>query len=622
MFQGLHSPQSGVGGSPHSSVEELSDEAYLTSTAPVKFSQTAALAVVGIDFGTSMTGYAYLDAAASVTEPALTPNKEPFENGLKTQTDVLISLDNERVVLFGKSAYDSYMAMDDDSRRQFAFFRRFKMCLYKDTRQQPRIRALSGEEWDAVRVFAACLRYIKDHAIKRMREKLAVTANDVFWVLTVPAIWSDASKQLMRDAAHRARMISDSASEQLTLVLEPEAAAITCKETMQRLGNLAGGFAPGTCYILLDAGGGTLDSVVHRVKRGVQVEELQKASGDSWGSTNIDRAYEALLVSLCGDPFMRDYIQREPQDYARLLASWEEQKLRVKTREQHRSALTFNCILPESFLGLLAERNMSLGQQLDKFEKKRGAFPPKSVGKWRLGLQLTYDGMMTLFSPTLDAIIKHAQSLLQATPDCRFVFLVGGLGDCDVLHERLKDTVKGQNAQVVRPEKASLAVLMGAVRHGQKPMHIVRRMRHGYGVGVLTPYTAQHKTDGRREHTARLRGVSGQWADVYRGLVTIDELVPEDEGTKTLSCTFFDDAETADVTIYKTKRRHPTYPDEEGVDVAGSLTIPLLGSKDNRDLLVTAKFGGAELEFELSHVVTGTSKKIRLHMFDNVAELR
>ncbi len=56
---------------------------------------------------------------------------------------------------------------------------------------------------------------------------VSVLPSDILWVLTVPAIWSNGAKQLMREAAKTAGLYED--DRQLLLALEPEAAAICCK---------------------------------------------------------------------------------------------------------------------------------------------------------------------------------------------------------------------------------------------------------------------------------------------------------------------------------------------------------------------------------------------------------
>lgn len=53
----------------------------------------------------------------------------------------------------------------------------------------------------ASEVFAAVIRYFKDHMLDKLRQRTrGVRDEDIRWVLTVPAIWSDAAKQFMIEA--------------------------------------------------------------------------------------------------------------------------------------------------------------------------------------------------------------------------------------------------------------------------------------------------------------------------------------------------------------------------------------------------------------------------------------
>lgn len=54
----------------------------------------------------------------------------------------------------------------------------------------------------AMYVFSSAIRFLKDHLMKSLAEMMHdVRDGDVKWVLTVPAIWDDAAKQFMREAA-------------------------------------------------------------------------------------------------------------------------------------------------------------------------------------------------------------------------------------------------------------------------------------------------------------------------------------------------------------------------------------------------------------------------------------
>ena len=71
----------------------------------------------------------------------------------------------------------------------------------------------------------------------------------ISYIITVPAIWKDAAKNLTRQAAVRAGI----PERRLELITEPEAAALYCA-TMCNEVNLC----DGDCFLICDAGGGTV----------------------------------------------------------------------------------------------------------------------------------------------------------------------------------------------------------------------------------------------------------------------------------------------------------------------------------------------------------------------------
>lgn len=56
----------------------------------------------------------------------------------------------------------------------------------------------------AMKVFSSAIGYLKDHMWATCEMQLSGIKNsDITWVLTVPAIWNDSSKQFMREAAKK-----------------------------------------------------------------------------------------------------------------------------------------------------------------------------------------------------------------------------------------------------------------------------------------------------------------------------------------------------------------------------------------------------------------------------------
>lgn len=82
----------------------------------------------------------------------------------------------------------------------------------------------------------------------------------IMWAMTVPAEWSEASKESMRRAAFAAGITKSLNSDSLILLYEPEAAAMYAKNKKEV------GLVKDSTFIVIDAGGGTTDITMHKVQ--------------------------------------------------------------------------------------------------------------------------------------------------------------------------------------------------------------------------------------------------------------------------------------------------------------------------------------------------------------------
>ena len=71
------------------------------------------------------------------------------------------------------------------------------------------IKAANGKSVEAKTVFSRSIKFLKEEALKVICQRTGddhYNANDIQWVLTVPAIWSPKAKQFMREAAYEVRV--------------------------------------------------------------------------------------------------------------------------------------------------------------------------------------------------------------------------------------------------------------------------------------------------------------------------------------------------------------------------------------------------------------------------------
>ena len=65
------------------------------------------------------------------------------------------------------------------------------------------IEDIAGRPVTAMKVFGTSIKALRNHLVLTFTERgVEIEPNDIRWVLTVPAIWSDAAKQFMRKSAN------------------------------------------------------------------------------------------------------------------------------------------------------------------------------------------------------------------------------------------------------------------------------------------------------------------------------------------------------------------------------------------------------------------------------------
>ncbi|KAK3099812.1 hypothetical protein FSP39_010132 [Pinctada imbricata] len=270
------------------------------------------LYVAAIDFGTTFSGYAFAmrhDFLEDKTNIKTTVWNAPSGGitSLKTPTTLLLNPDKS-FNSFGYDAEANYTTLsEEDAHERYYYFRRFKMSLFDREKRLTRetlLKEMTGtKEIPAIEVFTHCIRYLKDHLLNRLEtgSGAKVYSGDIQWVLTVPAIWDDPAKQFMREAAEQADIFGG----QLKIALEPEAASVFCQvlpiDKLEGTGSKGlRCFSPGSRYLVLDAGGGTIDITVHEVQPNGSLKELDRASGGAWGGIYVDRMFKEMLEDIVG----------------------------------------------------------------------------------------------------------------------------------------------------------------------------------------------------------------------------------------------------------------------------------------------------------------------------------
>ncbi|KAJ3108255.1 Heat shock 70 kDa protein 12A [Phlyctochytrium planicorne] len=361
----------------------------------------------------------------------------------------------------------------NEDRKSYLYFKKFKMQFYTmDTVNSDTllVDTLNGVKMLAVRVVGACLAEVKKAAIRQIQNvNASILDSDVLWVLTVPAIWKQGAKRLMRDASVLGGLITTPNSASLMLALEPEAASMVCmrekgRETLKK----------GDIYIVADCGGGTIDVTVHEVSDdlGLKVKERIAASGGDWGSTAIDRAFWSMLDEIFGAAEKEASRKCAPRKWHKIEREWELSKC------SFRGKIDVFTSIPEGPLTANLESKIETYNDIHETE----------LGIEEDGIFMTAGDFRSLCYPTIDKTMSHIQTTLDRCPQASMLFVVGNFAQSYLLQEAFKAKFSSR-MEVVVPSDPGVSVVMGAVVIGNAPQIIEERVASSaYGIAKAVPF--------------------------------------------------------------------------------------------------------------------------------------
>ncbi len=553
--------------------------------------------VVGIDFGTSRSGYAY----AFLDDKKIIPKTQWFGQDIpyvKTLTQILYSPDRKekwwgyeaRAVLAEKRK--------TNEAKNYHFFERFKMALRESedrTSEGQRITSSAGEKFLVVDIIADYLHFLKEFAWTDITKATSghLKESEIRWCLTVPAIWSDVDKQIMRRAAQKAGIIgsSEEEAERLILALEPEAAAMYCQEKDQHQ------LSEGIHFMVVDSGGGTVDITVHEVIKGKKLKEVVQGTGGAYGSTYVDRYFvENFLVHKLTSEVITRYHEEEPVDFLRMMGDWENAKCNHDPRKERHFPI------PTKLYRILKDYPKVLERLADEQDGEDES------------IYISPETMKQIFKSTLDGLVHEVHKQLERLGNikCDIMYLVGGFSTSPLLQERIHQEFDNKVKKIVIPPAPGAAIVEGAVAFGIDPSIRSRVSRLTYGAGCSEEFDSSKDPVGKRFWAEDFN----RYQCNHRFFVFVevgDEIGTDEKVTRVYSPLHKNEKEMM-LTFYSSRKPHPRYTDEQGVTELGTLTITRSDTSSglNWNVEVTMKFGGTEIQVTAKDTKTEKVEKTSL----------
>lgn len=586
--------------------------------------------VAAIDFGTHGTGYAWTEVTGG--EGPLRPVRpEPNYRDRWPGTDSRYPKDlsavlldpGRQVIAWGHQAKHEWARLSlNGGGAGYTYAAGFKMALKADAYHGLGSPGTGSARIDSVAAaYPLVVSYLRRVYQMALREILGSGYLDsqIRWCLTVPAIWDEAEKQLMRDAAAEAGM--PAGRDRLLLALEPEAAAIYCRTHLARLvgsGSRAGRQLAelGTRFMVADCGGGTVDITAFRLAPdsygAVRLLESGKVSGGKLGSEYINEEFvRQVLHARLGGAGVVERLRREcPHALLELMERWESEKVTAQVRA--------------SSHGPVIERPIYLpvpGEIHDLLPDAAISALAAQPGGSRHRIVVTPQEAMRVFDKVTDSIIEEILTQLtemtdQAGPGGQqgTILLVGGLSGSEYLRARLRYILDAQldaqpalsQAQVLVPANPAAAVLFGAVSYAcDPPLVQARRARYTYGCKFDPPF--EPGLDKPRKRFTE-DGVV-RCMDRFQVFVTKGDKLETDQQVTDVLVPVYADTEELTLVFYQAAERAPRYVDDQGCQEIGTLTVPLGAAMQlplgQRRVQVQIRFGDTDISAVAVNLHTG-----------------
>jgi molecular chaperone DnaK (HSP70) len=565
--------------------------------------------VAAIDFGTHGSGFAW--AVVNETNRDMTQREIFYFDNWDAQQVVYPK--NLSALLLDKHGnllewgYRAQQRMYEegliDDRR---YETNYKMSLQINTGAAGTLRNLGGSRPTADRTAALitqCIRKVYEKALEHVTAGGAYTADEIAWCITVPAIWEEYTKDLMLKAARSAGLPSD--DDRLQLALEPEAAALYCIVKGDKALTV-----PGCRFLVIDAGGGTVDITSYQVERGPRLSQLATPTGDKAGSEYLNKFFIGdILCDRFGSSFVSALMKRYPREYYELLAAWERAKRGIQVGAQRPVTIP-----------LPAEVYAFAGLEKDAHGRTALANIGARQGGVNTVIVIPATEMRDVFEKAVTAIIAAVTEQLRqmrrsaGTSGGEIALLVGGFAESAYLQSRLRDFLQVEGVTMHVPERPSVAVMTGAAHYAYDPSVIrSRRSPLTYGLKVLFEFR-----EGIDPNSKKKIGDNGfVWCeDRFEGFVVRDEAVETDECRSLRLPPIRADQTDMRIEIFATKAPRAEYTTEAGMGKKADLLVSLEGTMhlQREDRLVETRlyFGDTHIRVEAENVHTGKVQEAKI----------
>ncbi|PKC63709.1 hypothetical protein RhiirA1_463395 [Rhizophagus irregularis] len=379
--------------------------------------------------------------------------------------------------------------------------------------------------------------------------------------------FTEDTKTIMRQCLYNAGLIKSLGTLNLQFTTEPEAAAIHCMNVMKehRL-------TTGATYLVVDCGGGTVDLTVRKLLSTDRIGETTERSGDFCGGTYVDDEFLKYLGNVVGKSAMN---MLKEKNYGQINYMVQQFCSQVKIPFTGEKS-DFETIEWDIDRKCPALKKYVTGSERDQL----------SDDDWVI--DLNFKTVKSFFDPVINKILGLIEQQLEKCSNCSVMFLVGGFSESRYLQNRIKQKF-GHNISIAVPPHPLAAIVSGACEYGLDMDTVATRvLKWSYGVRIYSVWKSgdplNRKTSENRIYKFSLMASKGTEVRV-------------DEEFSTRLYPIYPDQTSINFTFFYTSKYDAKYCDEPEMNLLGSFNVDLpdtyLGT--DRPVLITLCFGAMEI---------------------------
>ena len=431
--------------------------------------------VVGIDFGSTGSGFAY----AFIDNQEIIFHKNTFGANINNKIPTEIILDNNnQTISFGAECIE-YIRNRGLIEGKNYYFKDIKRNLYE---KKTKIQAFnSAKIFPLTLIIQRILEKLKDLAIKEIILINPIIQVKIKYVVAIPSCWESFQKSIMMEASINAGLIKEEDDKSLFFALESEAELYYCLGNINIDQNL---MKEDSDYIICDLGS-TNFIATHFVGDNENMNESCLPIG---GSNEINKIFnEEIILKIFGCKDFNSYCEiykkfnmegfKEEEEY--IYSEWNKLERQVNdfkeqanlTRVENYEYFPINCNLFKDIFN----NDTDLNTLVEKYNKDCDydlKLQIKSKKKWIIDFPFRI--IYNYIKIQVNSLCKTINDILKKgiTP---MMILVGGYSVNDILISEIKKQLSNKISYFLQPSRPDLSIMGGAVLFGLHPNKIMKK---------------------------------------------------------------------------------------------------------------------------------------------------